>query len=296
MLGLILRGISKVLGALPLRGALRFGRGLGWIYGSVIGYHREEALEALARVFPDQTEHERKEILKKVYAHLGMNIVETIRLAAGRDEQLDTMEVRGLEHAEEARAVGKGIMILTAHCGNWDLLSVKTPRLGFPLTIISKDLKQGGVNDFWMEMRDRYELNIVPVKNSYRKCIKALRSGGLIGFMIDQNMINTEGLFVNFFGKPACTTPGLAFMAAHSKAPILPVFTWRDPDDPTKHIMEALPMIEPPESRDEEALKAATQQYSDIVAEHILKHPEQWTWIHRRWRTVPENETKQPSI
>lgn len=281
----ILRGITRFFTVMPLSMALAVGRGLGWIYGSVVRYHRVDAREALERSLPGKTAAEYQSIIKRMYANLGMNLVESLRLAGGDMRQVDEMIEAENEHiVQEALARGQGALMLTAHLGNWDLLSVFTPVKGYPLTIISKDVKNKALNDFWMGMRAEKGLNIVPAHGSYRKCRAALKKNGLIGFILDQNMIDKEGVFVDFFGKPACTTPGLAFMAAQAQAPIIPVFIHRL-DGGSRHKAVIYPAIEPPPDREADTIRKATQDYTKIIEDEIRRYPEQWIWLHRRWRT-----------
>ena len=287
MLLFLLKIISRFVSWLRLESALRFGRGLGWFIGSVLRYHRADAADALRRAFPEKPAAEIAAIIASMYAHLGMNLIESLRLAGGRREQVEGMiSVSGKEHIDQALARGRGVLLLTAHLGNWDLLSImsliaKLP----PLTIISKDVKNRPLNDFWMGMRKEYGLRIVPAHNSYRACRAALKNNEMVGFILDQNMIAREGVFVEFFGRPACTTPGLAFMAAQSGAPVVPVSIYRT--GAGHHEIHVQPVIEPPLDREPETIRAATQQYTTILEEMIRERPEQWIWIHRRWRTKP---------
>ncbi|NCD34003.1 MAG: hypothetical protein EOL87_11395 [Spartobacteria bacterium] len=282
----ILEHLTKFIASFRLNTALKLGAGMGWVYGHVIRYHRKDAFDALERAFPQQTLTQRRALVNQMYKHLGKNIVESIRIFGGRfDDIKQRVQVRGLEHLESAMQRGRGALILTAHYGNWDVLSVMTPAVGYPLTIISKDLKQDSLNEFWMQCRESYGVTILPARKSYRKAVSSLRKGGLVGFILDQNMTRDEGVFVDYFGRQACTTPGLAFMSAQSKAPVVPVFIHRTPDD--QHVIEVLPVIPAPENREPDTILAATQAYTSIIEQMVREHPEQWIWIHRRWRTVP---------
>lgn len=289
MLTFTLTTLSRLLAALPLSVALAIGRGVGWIYGRVVRYHRKDAIEALRRSLPELDEDERKGIIKRMYASLGMNVIESMRLAGGKPRQLDELihvAPEEIERTSEALKRNKGLLILTGHIGNYDMLSVRTPDLGWPLMILSKNIKNQALNDFWMAARAKYGLQIVPAHNSYRACRAALKRNELIGFILDQNMIDKEGVFVDFFGRKACTSPGLAFMAAQTQAPILPAFIVREPHG--HHRLHLGELIEPPPDREPATMQAATQQYTHIIENFIRKHPDQWIWIHRRWRTQPK--------
>ena len=289
MLKFILTRLAHVLAALPLRLALALGRGLGWVYGNVVRYHREDAFEALRLSLPELDEATRRGVVKRMYASLGMNVVESMRLAGGKPRRLDELvhiAPTDVDRLKETLARNQGVLILTAHIGNYDLLSVRAPDLGWPLMILSKDIKNKALNDFWMASRAKYGLQMVPAHNSYRACRAALKRNELIGFILDQNMIDKEGVFVEFFGRPACTSHGLAFMAAQTQAPIMTAFIVREPHG--DHRMYLGELLEPPPDREPETMQAATQQYTKIIEDFIRQHPDQWIWIHRRWRTQPK--------
>ena len=283
---LLYDALSAFMSFLPLPAALAVGRGLGWFYGNIVRYHRPQALEAMARAFPDRPPEERKEILARMYASLGMNVAELLRMARNTDEYFEKhVEWGDTSILNDVLKKGKGLLVLSAHTGNWDILCTTFPRLGTATTIITKEIKNKGVSDYWMGLRARFGLKFVPKKNSYRLCLSALKKNEVIGFILDQNMIDTEGIFVDFFGKAACTSPGLAYMSAQSGAPVVPVFAERLMDG--RHRMNILPPIDPPPNRESETIREYTQRYTKIIEAFVREHPEQWIWIHRRWRTIP---------
>ena len=287
ILSFILNAITRSLGRLSRPAALRLGRGLGWIYGSVIRHRRSVALAALSRSLPDCSESERQCILKAMYRNFAVNYVEILRLAGGADDDLrQLITSEGEETVQDVLRRGKGALVLTAHLGNFDLLAMFTAQLGYPLTIISKEIKNPALNGLWMRLRERYGVKIVLSHNSMRACLKALKGNGLLGFILDQNRPHDQGIFVTFFNQPASTTPGLAFISAVTQAPVIPAFIHRTPDD--RHHVRILPAIEPPADRGEESLRSATQQYTTIIEQEVRRHPDQWTWVHRRWKTRPK--------
>lgn len=281
----LLRAAAGRVARMPLDRALALGARLGDWFGNVLRYHRRDARDALRRAFPDKPAAEVERLLAAMYEHLGMNVIESLRLAGGREDQLDLVTVHGEEHLKAALARRRGALILTAHLGNWDLLSLIPPRRGYPLTVITKDVKHPALNAFWMSMRRSHGLRLVPVRGSYRTCLAALRRNELVGFVLDQNMIAAEGIFVDFFSRPACTTPGLAYMAAQAQAPVVPAFIVRGAGG--HHDVYALPALDPPPDRHEDTIRAATQTYTRIIEDWVRRYPEQWIWIHRRWRTRP---------
>ncbi len=288
-----LNAFARAVAALPLGLAQALGRALGSIGYVLIRRHRRAQVRELERCFPGLARSDLKRRLRRVYQGMALNYIEVFRWLGGRAEELEArIAVSGFEHYERAAAAGRGVLVLTAHTGNWDLLGLWAARR-MPLTIISKELRSRGANRFWMEARARCGIAIVPAHNSYRACLAALRRGGTLGFILDQNMTRMEGIFVEFFGKPACTTPGLAFMAAHTRAPVLPVFILRAPDG--THRVEFHPALDPPPDREPDTLRRATQDYTRRIEDVIRRHPDQWIWMHRRWRTQPPADERGPA-
>lgn len=282
-----LHGAARFFSGMPLPHALAWGRVMGGFFGNVLRYHRADAVDALAKSFPQVPAAEREKILRRMYAHFGMNIAELMRMSRlTLPEAVGSIEVEGEHNLHEAFTLKRGVIILTGHIGNWDLLCSRAPGFGYPLTVITKNLKQGSLNREWMRTRERFGVKFVPAHHSYRQCLTALRKNEQVGFILDQNMIRSEGVFVDFFGRPACTSPGLAYMAAQSKAPVVPAFSYRQPGG-IGHRAVFHPMLPPPESRDPAAMLRHTQQYTRILEDAIRVRPDQWIWLHRRWKTQP---------
>ena len=286
MLSITLKGIGWLFGILPLPLALACGRGMGWVYGSVIRHHRRDAEEAVRRSLPEKSEAERRMIIRRMYGNLGMNVIETFRLTSATDAYFrDFIAWENEAIAREVLAAGKGLLVLTGHLGSWDLLCSIAPKFNYPTTIITKNIKNSAINSLWMNVRSRFGLKFVPAHNSYRQCLTALRKNEIVGFTMDQNMIDSEGVFVDFFGRPACTTPGLAYMSAQSGAAVVPVFMVRM--DNGRHLVKILPAIPPPPDRKPETVLEHTQRYTKVIEDIIRQYPDQWIWVHRRWKTVP---------
>jgi KDO2-lipid IV(A) lauroyltransferase len=287
MLRLLLRAVSGALARLPRPAALGVGRFLGWIFGSVVRHHRADARAALERSFPERTAAERRRILDGTYRTAALGFVEVMRLAGGaKDVLAELVTFEGEEHVREALRRGRGVCVLTAHLGNYELLAMYAAQRGYPLTIVAKAIRNPAANEFWMGLRERFGLKIVLSHNTTRACIRALQGDGLLGFILDQNRPRDKGVFVTFFGKPASTTPGLAFIAAVAQAPVVPAFMHRD--EQGRHRLRCLPALEPPPDREEDTLRRATQRYTSIIEDEVRRHPEQWIWMHRRWKTQPQ--------
>lgn len=284
--------MAKGVACLPARWAQALGRGAGWVLAHGMRLRRTYVLEVLARSFPEKTPDEHRAIYAAMCRHQALNLVEILRFAGGREEEIRArIEVSGEEVVKQALERGKGVLVLIAHFGNYDLMGLFASRLlGYPVTIITKTLKNQRLNELWWELRQKAGLKTLPSHNAYRACVRALRRNELVGFMLDQNRPSGQGVFVDFFGKPASTTPGLAMMSAQTGAPVVPVFMRRMPDG--RHVLEARPVIEPPPDRKEETLRACTAAYTKIIEDEIRRDPAQWMWLHKRWKSRPADEAE----
>ena len=288
MMDWLLSSILKAVAWLPERVALAMGRHWGWLLAQVVRLRRAYVLETLARCFPGMALAERQAIYAGVCREQAVNQVELLRFAGGQEAELRAkLDVDGEEHVKAALARGKGALILLAHAGNFDLMGLVAAKLfGYPLTVITKlKNRDTAVNRLWERMRDRAGMKTVPSHNAYRVCVKALRKNELVGFMLDINRPVDQAVFVDFFGKPAATTPGLAFMSAQSGAPVVPVFMHRTPEG--RHHLEVQAALEPPPDREAATILAHTAIYTKIIEAEVRRHPEQWLWWHKRWKSRP---------
>lgn len=288
MVAWILKTMAKGIALLPLGGAMALARHWGWMLAHVVRLRRTYVLDTLRRCFPEKTERERRAIYAEMCRHQATNLMELMRFAGGQDAELGgLLEVHGEEIVKAALSRGKGALILIAHYGNYDLMGLYASKLfGYPLTVITKTLKDAKLNELWWEMRRKAGVTEIPAHKAYRPCVRALQRNGLVGFMLDQNRPTPQGVFVDFFGLSASTTPGLAFMSAQTGAPVVPVFMRRTPEG--RHVLEARPILEPPPDRKAETLLAFTAACTKILEEEIRRHPAQWLWFHKRWKSRPE--------
>lgn len=285
-----MRRVIKILIAWAMRlsfeRAVVWGRRLGWWIGTVFRYRRAEVLATLRRCFPEKSAAECRAVADGMYEHLGQTIMETLRFDALDREWVDRhVEIKDMAIAREALAKGKGAIMLTAHLGNFQLPGMIAGFFGMPITNITKAVKPAALNEHWTRLRARFGLKSVDRRGSFRACLAALKSNEMLGFVLDQNMKRHEGVFVDFFGRPACTSPGLALLSVVAGSPVVPAFCWRKPDG--NYRIEVLPALPPPPDRDPETIRQATQAYTAIIESVIRQHPDQWIWIHRRWRTQP---------
>ena len=225
-----------------------------------------------------------------MYKNLGMTVVEQLRISVlGLQDFEERIDVHGIEHYRLAAVRSNGALVLMAHLGNWELCGYSTRLVDCPVSVVVKPMKNKKFEAYLTRTRERMGAHMLPTTSSYRECLRRLRKAEILTMILDQNTHRHRGVFVEFFGRPACTTQGLAILSAQSQAPVIPVFVVRRDDD--RYDMFIHPAIDPPADREAASLRQATQHYTRIIEDMIRKYPDQWIWIHRRWRTRPKQET-----
>ncbi|MDF1565635.1 MAG: lysophospholipid acyltransferase family protein [Deltaproteobacteria bacterium] len=249
----------------------------------VLGVRRALVREALARSLPGRGEDERRRIERAFHRHLGRALAEllwgiTAPLAALREQ----IVLDGFEALEEAAASGRGAIVATAHFGSWELCAVAAARLGLPLAVVSKRLRVGWLDRSWAGLRARIGLAELPVKGSTRAILRHLRGGGVLGLVIDQHLPPPGGVAVPFLGREAFTTRAPVVLHRRSGAPIFTVYLVRE--GPWRHRM----VVRPFEVGEGEAEVAVLERLNATLEARIEAAPEQWLWLHRRWKQPPE--------
>jgi len=285
---LFLRSLLFVTGlvfrCLPRRVANAVGAFLGLVWYHVIPVRRKVARENLKTAFPNETRSERARIARGCYVHLARSAVEFLRLGGlTRKKAEKFIEETGWENYESAMKQGHGVIVVTAHFGNFDLLACVQALRGVPLHIVTREQHVTGINSYWMRQRARFGLGLIPARNSALKIHRLLKDGQVVALVIDQHMPPGRGVAVPFFGRPASTTHAPALLALTTGAPILPVTIERLAGG--RHRIE----IDEPLPVDHDADRAAvalrvTTELNRWLERRIEKRPEQWLWIHRRFK------------
>jgi KDO2-lipid IV(A) lauroyltransferase len=276
---------------IPNTVAIQLGKLLGWQL-RLFGYRRSIITKNMEIVFKKQTPAESKELFKKIYRHIGLLIIEIMRQPHfKRLRIIDRITITGYkEYVVPALESGKGICFLTGHCGPWEIGGIALVSLGIDNLGIVKEVKSDLGMHMIKMMRDRNGVKTVNRRNSIKKIFKQLREGKGVGFVVDQNMTSDEGIFLDFFGKPACTMTALATVARKTKSAVIPATIYRSEDAKSYHVQfkAPLPWIEKDSAQDE--IEANTLLYNKAIEKMISDHPEQWIWMHKRWKTQPQNK------
>ena len=268
---------------LPARPGLWVGARLGDLAWTALPRRRAVALENLARAFPGRSATELARIGRASFRHLGMNFVEScVFFFRPPARLLSRVSVDGVPNVEAAHAMGRGILLLTAHFGNWELLAASHALTRFPLSVVVRPLDSPLYDGILERFRTRSGVELITKRRALTDIVDALRRGRMVGILLDQNASRREGVFVPFFGVPASTSKGMALIALRTGAPVLPVFIRRRPDG--RHVVDAgAPVPVPPDGD----VVAFTRAFNEAIEAAIRQAPEQWFWLHRRWKTRP---------
>ena len=286
----VFRAAVWLFAALPRTWALRLGAGLGELFYVFDRRDRRVALENLRLAFPEKSAAEQRRILRVSCRNLGRVGAEFCHLPSLNATALRSVITIGdaeLAAAERIFRSRRGAVIVTGHFGNWELLAYGCALLGYPVTLVHRPMHNARVDAFIAALRARPGTRAIPKKWAAKEAIRTLKRGGTVVIPSDQNQTRSFGVFVQFFGKAACTSPGAARLAMLTGAPVYPVFLVRDGETGHHHV-EFLPEIAMVDTGDREAdIVTNTQRCSDAVEAIIRRHPEQWIWFHKRWNTRP---------
>jgi KDO2-lipid IV(A) lauroyltransferase len=275
------RAFGWICRKLPRRLLLSFFGGLGVLVGA-LGVRRKVVLGNLRLAFPEKTEAERRTIARATFRHLGEMIPEFLRVPSLSRQELDAMfEYEGWENLERAKALGKGVIACTGHFGHFDLLAAAHSLRGQPMTTISRKMAIG----LWKGTRERAGVQEIYVHRGdvFSAAVKALRAGRVLGYVIDQSEASRNAVFPTFFGVPAATAAAPAVLSRRTGAPVL--FTVSVPLPGGRHRVVIEGPLFPPDTGDRERdTTAFMQDLNDRLESWVRRHPEQWYWLHRRWK------------
>lgn len=276
-------------GLLPLAVLRPFGAMLGRFAPTIAGKARRDALEHLQVAFPELSHEQRMGIVRSSGRHLGVTFAEVVWLWRARSAQVDALcSISGLEHLTEARAAGRGAVLLTAHCGNWELLNARLCTAGIPMTIAVREVYDSRIDHLATRLRGRFGTEVVARgRHAGKQLASALGRNRVNGLLIDQDIRDIPGVFVPFFGREAWTPSGAAGLALKVGCPITPAFVHRLEDG--RHQAEIHPPLPIPDSGSlNDRIRELTAAGTACIERQIRAYPAQWVWMHRRWRTRPE--------
>jgi KDO2-lipid IV(A) lauroyltransferase len=283
--------VVKSIGVLPRPLARALGILLGQLIYLFHGKLRRVGLRNLTLAFPDMSEPQRRKILRSVFTSLGRQLAEVCLFPRYTRENVpDVVIYDGFENFDRAFGRGKGVLFLTAHLGGWELSAFAHSIYGHPLSFLMRPLDNPYLDRMMREYRTLHGNQSIDKDDPTRGLLRALKEGKVVGFLMDTNMTPQQGIFVDYFGIPACTASGLARIALRTDAAVVPGFTLWD-SRLGKYILRFDPALTLIRTGDLEAdLAANTQLFTKVIEDFVRRYPDQWLWVHRRWKTRPPGE------
>jgi KDO2-lipid IV(A) lauroyltransferase len=282
----------KILGILPRSLSRSFAIALSQIVYLLHVRLRKVGMRNLALAFPEKSEKERARILRGEFTSLGRQLAELCQFPRYTRENVEDVVVYdGLENYEQAYARRKGVLFLTAHFGGWELSAFVHSLQGHGLHVVMRPMDNPYLDRLLQRYRTMHGNKMVNKDDFVRGLMAAMKAGDAVGILMDTNMTPPQGIFVNFFGIPACTASGLARIALRTDAAVVPGFTIWD-ESLGKYRLRFDPALKLLRTGDLEAdIVANTQMFNDVIEKYVRKYPEQWLWVHRRWKTRPEGQS-----
>ena len=286
-----LRGLVGAVGLLPRPVARAAGSAIGWVCWKSLGGLRRTGLRNLRLAFPEKSEEQRQEILRELYRMLGWQIAEFCKMHSYTLESASQfVRYEGLEHYLQARGKGRGVLVLTGHLGAWELSSFYHSLRGYPMSVVIRRLDNPRVDAFVNGIRCMHGNRVLHKDDFARGLLSAMHRGDTVGILMDTNMTPPQGVFVPFFGVEACTASGLARVALKTGAAVLPGFLlWEKSEKRyVLHFGKELDLVRTGDTQAD--ILANTALFAATTEAYIRRYPEQWLWVHRRWKTRPEGE------
>jgi Kdo2-lipid IVA lauroyltransferase/acyltransferase len=285
------RSMIGVIGLLPLKASMKFGKRVGKFAGSNLSRLQKTARRNLDIALPDLSQDEKEQIIKGTFESLGRQLGFVSHFKEFTPARVrELVEVVGKEHFDRAHATGRGVIFFTGHFGSWEIFSLLPPAFDQTMNILVRRIDNPLVENFVDQMRTRLGCVTLDKMKSTRTMYRVLEKGEILGILADLNVQEREGVFVDFFGVPASTTKIIAKLALATNAIVLPAFAvWED--NKQKYVVYLEPPVEYAKTEDEnEDIKNLTQKITAVVEKYVRQYPEQWLWIHKRWNTRPKGE------
>lgn len=272
---------------IPLGARKKFFRALFLLFYHISARHRLITLLNLLRAFPEKGTGEIGILARNVFRHMGTVAAEFFEIPAYRKGELPPgVAFTGREHYDNAMAKGKGCIIFTGHLGNWELMAASMGFVGVYGNVVYRRLDNPVLENVVLWFRTFTGHRMIPKGGATKTLISLLKDNQMVAVLIDQNVAWREGVFVDFFGRPAATTRGVAAFALETGAAVLPIVNFRLGDGTYQVVMgEEIPLIRTG-NRDRDLIEN-TQAYTTVLEHYIRRYPDQWFWPHQRWKTKP---------
>jgi Kdo2-lipid IVA lauroyltransferase/acyltransferase len=288
---LIARVLLKAFGLLPLRLAVRLGGALAGLVYYLPGKLRRVGETNLKLAFPELSDQQRLALLKGSFQSLG-RLFGVFSHFDGKNEKAlhELIRCEGLDHLAAAKAKDRGVILFTGHVGAWELCSFGLSLFGQPLSFLVRRIDNPRIEALVDHARGVKGNRTIDKRSAAREMLQILQRRGTLGILVDLNTLDREGIFVDFFGVPASTTFMVAKLARRTGALVLPMFAPWDRVEKRFIVSIGEPLDFDPTGDESGDVRRLTQQFTKAVEDKVRRYPDQWLWIHRRWKTRPEGE------
>src|SRR6266536_1572372 len=281
----------KILGLMPRPLARAFAIGLGRAVYLLHYRLRQVGIRNLKMALPQKSADQRARILRGVFTSLGRQLAELCQFPKYTPENVEDVVVYdGLENYERAYARGKGVLFLTAHFGGWELSAFAHSLHGHWLHVVMRPMDNEYLDRLLQHYRTMHGNKTVPKDDFVRGLLAAMKAGETVGILMDTNMTPPQGVFVDFFGIPACTASGLARIALRTGAAVVPGFLlWEESE--RRYVLRFGEELDVVRTADhEQDAVTNTAAFTAAIERYVRQYPDQWLWMHRRWKTRPLGE------
>lgn len=283
LIGWVGRFFCWLVVSLPHSWQMALGDLIGLLWFDVLRIRRRLVIDNLLIAFPELAYAQRVRLGRRALCEFGRNIIEYCHMPFLADPRYQSRFVwHGKEHMERALAKGKGAILLTLHLGNGDMAIAALALAGFPIYVVSKLFKTKWLNQLWFGLRERIGVQFIPPRNSSYSVLKALKKNGVVIFVLDQYTGAPIGIRNKFFGHDTGTGIGMAMMAERSQAAVVPGYTIRRGAVWDIYLEEEIPFEKTGDL--DQSLAHMTQVYTDRLEQYVRRCPEQWLWLHKRWK------------
>ena len=286
---MIIKTLTMLVKPWP-RSFVRFlGKPLGFLWWDLFGFRKKIVLDNLTKAFPEWSDEKKNTVGRNSVYMLMENFFEIFLIPSLNQKWLEKNVVfHGLENLDQALAEKKGVLLLSLHLGNGDLMANCLALKGYKVSIITKFFNSQLLNSLWFGVRSAQGVQCIPPHGEKTPflILKGLKANSCVGFVLDQHMGKPYGVKTQFFGHPAGTAYGLALFHMKTKSPIVTVYNYQG-DDGKVHIVAEPAMVYKSELKHkdrEQTLVELTQSYTDKIEEVVRRYPDQWMWVHRRWK------------
>src|SRR5258706_12677112 len=283
----VARFVLAVFAGLPLRVAMRAGASLAVCFSWFAGRLRRTGERNLEIAFPELSIAQRRRLLHRAFGNLGRLLGVFSHFSNDNQRLQDLIICEGLDHLRNGQAAGRGVILFTGHIGAWELSSFALSLFGYPLSFLVRRIDNPKIETLVDARRERLGNRTIDKRSAAREMLQIMQSGGTLGILVDLNPLDREAIFVNFCGVPASTTFMPAKLALRTDAVVLPVFAPWDPESRRFLLKIGEPLSVERSGDDEDDVRRLTQLFTGVVEKYVRRYPDQWLWIHRRWKTRP---------